>query len=268
MKTIVVPVNFSKCAANAAHYAADMALAMQAGLHLVHVLQPLGYFYEDAENKANGLLKNLSADLNQRTKGQVSITTKIEVGEIQDKIQEYCDKVKPFVVLMGSPGDPYEAALSASNSIKAARGLSYPLLVVPKTVSFHAIRKIAIACENDIHAGIPVSIAFLKDLRDLFAARFTLINVVAEKDWDRHDKIESDLNRQKRVLEDLYPELHLIRSDEVESGILEYLSENTIDWLMIFPRKHGVLEFHKSQSKRIVIHCPVPVMSISEEGHG
>jgi nucleotide-binding universal stress UspA family protein len=38
MKSIVVPVDFSTCSANAARYAADLALAIKADLHLIHVI--------------------------------------------------------------------------------------------------------------------------------------------------------------------------------------------------------------------------------------
>jgi universal stress protein family protein len=50
----------------------------------------------------------------------------------------------------------------------------------------------------------------------------------------------------------------------VEEGITRYLKEQGVEWLMVFPRRHGLLEFHRSRSKPIVLHCPVPVLSICE----
>ena len=39
MKSIVVPIDFSPSSDNAARYAADLALAIKADLHLIHVIQ-------------------------------------------------------------------------------------------------------------------------------------------------------------------------------------------------------------------------------------
>ena len=39
MKTIIAPVNFTDSSDNAARYAADMALAMETELHLVHFVE-------------------------------------------------------------------------------------------------------------------------------------------------------------------------------------------------------------------------------------
>lgn len=50
----------------------------------------------------------------------------------------------------------------------------------------------------------------------------------------------------------------------VDEGIEEYLRYHVTDWLVVFPKKSGLFHLHKSLSKNIVLHCPLPVMSVHE----
>jgi hypothetical protein len=167
------------------------------------------------------------------------------------------------VVVMGGPGGVYERLLGGGGSLYAVRHLPYPVLVVPQGVTFHAIRKIAMACElTELQEGMPVSRAFLRELQELFAAHFDILNVkTGKKDGDKE---LFELYHWKESLQDVTPALHFVKAATVEEGVTRYLKEQGVDWLMVFPRRHGLLEFHRSQSKRIVMHCPVPVLSICE----
>lgn len=272
MKSIIVPVNFTECALNAAHYAADMALAMEADLHILHVVEipaspaeaPIGYVFDQIEKNAAASLQALSEDLLQRTRHQVSVNTLLEIGSVQLRLREACDRLKPFIVVMGAPGDPYQRLLAGSDSIYAARHLPYPLLVVPVKSKFHAIRKIAIACElAELQNSMPVSQAFLRELKEMFTSKFEIINVTTDNEEEK-DKEVFELYRWKESMKELVPALHFVKAEKVEEGIMGYLTAHDVDWLMVFPRRHGLLEFHRSQSKRLVLHCPVPVLSICE----
>jgi nucleotide-binding universal stress UspA family protein len=272
MKSIVAPVNFTDCSTNAAYYAADMALAMEADLHLLHVLQmpvapaevPVGYFFNEMQKDADEFLEKLSDDLRKRTRGQIAVNVQVEVGSVEFKLEAFCERIKPFVVIMGAPGEPIDRIFSGSDAVHAVRHLPYPLLVVPPDAVFHAIRKIAIAAElSDILEAMPVSLDFLKALKEIFSAHFDVINVATEISAEQ-DQAVFDLYQWRRSLQEVYPELHFVKADTVEEGVKQYLAGHEADWLMIFPRRHGLLEFHKSHSKKIVMHCPVPVMSLCE----
>src|SRR5579863_6196284 len=158
MRSIVVPVDFTASAVNAAHYAVDLALAMQADVHLLHVFEvpvipaeaPVGCVFDEMEKNARDLLDSLSADLRERTRKQVTVTTVLETGGQEFNIREFCKRINPLLVVMGAPG---------------IRDLPCPVLIVPSEAAFRAIRKIAIACDlAEIQQAMPVSLTFLKDL--------------------------------------------------------------------------------------------------------
>jgi hypothetical protein len=133
---------------------------------------------------------------------------------------------------------------------------------VPPEATFRAIRKITIACDlTEIQQGMPVSLAFLKDLKEILACHFEVINVTTEKS-SRAENADFELYEWKEWMRDVVPELHFIKAATIDEGILSYLSDHEVDWLMVFPKHHSLLEFHHSQSKKILLHCPVPVISV------
>jgi hypothetical protein len=57
--------------------------------------------------------------------------------------------------------------------------------------------------------------------------------------------------------------MHFIGSSGVEEGVQQYLGDHAADWLMVFPKKNGLFHSHESLSQKIILHCPVPVMSVN-----
>lgn len=273
MRSIVVPVNFTDNAANAARYAADIALTIGADLHLIYVFQipasvsqvPLPDAVFDAmRDDGNDLLNNLKADLIERTAGRLTITTELGIGNTEAKIESYCKQLKPFLVVMGASGHTLENVITGSATVRAIRHLPYPVLVIPVNARFRAISRIAVACDKeDIDSGIPDNITFLKELSDLLKARLIVVHVLTNAQESAAEAVE-EYNVWKKDVAGLQPEIHFVRRPHVEEGINDYLGSHEADWLMVFPKTHSVLEFHKSSTKRIVETCAVPVMSLHE----
>jgi nucleotide-binding universal stress UspA family protein len=273
MKSIVVPVNFSVGCSNAARYAADLALAIQGELHLIHVLQmPFTYaempmpdtVFDDLRESAINKLDNLAVELIRRTAGKVKVDTLLETGGVEYRIEKFCRKQEPFMVVMGAEGPLLGRMMGGTHTVTALHSLPYPLLVIPETAGFHQIKKIVLACDlEDIGSGIGVAPSFLRELRDLFDASFDVINVSTKNEEGQGQAI-FEFDCWNRRLQAIYPELHFVHSAKISEGIVQYLEHHPADWLMVFPKKHSVPVLHSSQAKKIVLHSPVPVMSIHE----
>ena len=97
MKTIIVATDFSTAALNAAEYAADMALAIQANILLLHISEiPIAYLgipvaaTEDEMMKdAKKSLSLLKEQLMTRTNGKLNIKTEIEAGVFFHKLNQF-----------------------------------------------------------------------------------------------------------------------------------------------------------------------------------
>jgi nucleotide-binding universal stress UspA family protein len=273
MKSIVVPINFSSCAVNAARYAADLALVIKADIHLIHVLQvPVTSadlmmsddVYQEMIEAANLALQHLEVELARRTHQQIKVDYTLQAGNVSAKVQELCFQMKPYAIVLGATGSTFEKFLAGSPVTSLLQNLNYPVLVIPESAAFHRFNHILLACDlDDIGTGVPNSLPLLKDLHAHFGSRFDIITVETHKALsDEATVFES--GGWKKQLKDLYPDIHYIRKSKVEDGILEYLSQHEADLVMVFPKKHGLLDFHSSQSRKLAEHSPIPVLSLHE----
>ena len=259
MRSILVPVNFTPKSNNAARYAADMAMAINSDIHLIYVFQPpmittefpmpeaiIGQMRQDGLEMLNGL----KDELRQRTNNKVNVTTEMTNGGVEQNLEDYCRRQQPFVVVMGVSRHFFH--------------LPWPLLVIPENASFSSIKNIVLACDlDDISNGIPGSIAFLNELTSLFNASLDIVNVATgaeQRDGETVFQFDSWQDRLKEI----YPRLHFVYNNDISSSIDKYLSEHKADWLMVFPKKHRLLEFHTSNAKRLLRNCAVPVISLHE----
>lgn len=271
MRTIIAPVNFSPNSKNAARYAADLALAAKADLHLLYVLQlPVSvaefpatdYVFNEMQEAGAQCLEELWKELLKRTEAKVNIFIHMEVGSIENKIEECCIRQKPFVVVMGTSADTWERTFTGGNLVIAVRRLPYPLIVVPENAAFKAISKVVLACDlNDISGGIPVKTSFLKELKEIFNTRFEVVNIDT-----RGQQLQTatilETEAWKDCIREIFPEVHFVETDNVEEGLGKYLGEHPADLLLVFPKKHNFFEFHRSHAKQLALRSAVPVMSI------
>lgn len=271
MKSIVVPINFSPCAINAAHYAADLAEVIHADLHLIHVIQvPVNTaelmmtqeVYEEMVQAADASLKELQVELTRRTHHKVQIDTTLDAGSIAAKVKGRCQELQPYALVLGATGPTFEKFLAGSPVASLLHNLDCPVLVVPETHTFQPLRRILLACDlDDLGSGMPRSLPLLKDLREHFGSRFDILTVETAKVRSDGEYVFQSASC-KIELKELYPEFHHIRKPKVEEGILEYLAHNEADLILVFPKKHGFLDFHTSQSRKVAQHSPVPVLSL------
>jgi nucleotide-binding universal stress UspA family protein len=271
MKSIIVPINFSPCGTNAARYAADLAQAIHADLHLIHVLQvPVNsaelpmtpYLYEEMVESADIALKQLQFELTKRTNNRIKVETTLEAGNFASKVKDLCRKLKPYAILLGATGPTFEKTLAGSPVSSLFHNLDFPVLVVPESYRFHRFLRILLACDpEDIGSGMPNSLPLLKDLREHFGSRFDIVTVETQKVLSEEQDV-FDSGGWKTELKELYPEIHYVRKPKVEDGILEYLAHNDADLILVFPKKHGFFDFHTSQSRKVAQHSTIPVLSL------
>jgi len=272
MRPLIVPVNFSECASCAARYAADLALAIDGELHLINVVE---YAYTSPDlvmsedvygvmlDSANIYIKEMQADLTKYTGNKVPIHVSVGVGSVVAQVEQLCQTVHPYAIILGSSGPTFEKFIAGSQ-IGALLRLPYPVLVIPERETFHSFRNIVLACDiTDLDSGIPHSLALIEELRRRFKATIDVVTV-----GDNGSATNEEFFLQSKAWQDLLwqlqPSLHIIHEKNIEEGLFHYLADNPADLVVVFPKKHNILEFHTRQSKKIAKHSAIPVMSLHE----
>ncbi|MGZ5221626.1 MAG: universal stress protein [Chitinophagaceae bacterium] len=275
MKTIIVPTDFSPAALNATNYAADMALAIKASLHIFHVYQlPLSVSdtpivllsVEEMKETAESKLDQLKKDLEHITSGALEIKTEARLGNLADELENCCKAIQPFTIVMGTRGhSAVERALFGSNTLKVIKHLSWPIICVPIGKEYGTgIKKIGLACDfRELKETTPVPV--IRTLVEEFHAELHVLNVDHD---NQHLKPETptQLGFLHAAFKELNPQYHYIESRDIEDGLNEFTEKNNLDIVITIPKKHKLLDglFKKSSTKQLVFESHVPVMCLHE----
>jgi nucleotide-binding universal stress UspA family protein len=276
MKTLVVPTDFSPISVNAMHYAADMAQSIDASIILVNIFQlPVVYNdipmttvtlnYQEQKKSSEDKLEDLKKELILATVGKLQVYTETRVGDTKDEIESLCKSVKPFAIVMGSHGKTgIEQLIMGSTTLSVIRNLKWPVIVVPSGTNYKTIKKIGLACDfKDVIETTPVE--YIKDIVREFGAEVHVLNV---NEHPAHP--DSNLALQSAFLDsmlnDIKPEFHFLDQEDLVTGINKFTEENDLDLVMVIPKKHKLLTglFHKSNSRELVSHSHIPILSIHD----
>lgn len=276
MKTIIVPTDFSPVSINALNYAADMALAVNASLILLHVYQmpvssnntdiPLPIMdYRELEEIQQKRIEEFKTRMINEKSAALTIATLVRMGSLVDELKTLSAEKKPFAIVMGTKGAGFvQRLLVGSSTLSVLRNITFPVLVVPPDASFRSIRHIGFACDfQKIQETTPVSL--IKEWVATFQADLRVLNVDSNKANVRDTAQQSVL--LYTLLQDMHPQYSYIDSPEVEAGISSFAEDNQIDLLIVIPRKHRLLEtlFQKSHTKDLIFHSRIPILSVHEE---
>jgi len=272
MKTIIAATDFSPAALNAAQYAADMAATIDAELMLLHVVEapimynevPVAVNPADMMKDAMKSITQLQKELHQRTKGKIEIGAEVKEGMFFPELEALCEQLHPYTVVMGSQGtSAAERLFFGAHAVRAARNLDWPLITVPPDVKFSSVKKIGLACDFDEVTGL-VPVDEIKMLVKDFNASLHILNTGKEKVFDPNIIYRS--GRIEEMLEGIRPEYHFITHTDTDEGIMEFAEKNGIDILVVFPKRHGLIDklVHKSHTKKMILHSHVPVMALHQ----
>lgn len=273
MRTIIAPTDFSPISLNAVKYAADLAVAINAELVVLNVVQipvtvsevPLTEFeYEEMTDEAENELAELEEKLNERTDGKINIRSKMMVGSIGYELKEISKQKGPFAVVMGTNGAGFtERFFLGSQTVFAVNNLEYPVLVVPKDGVFKGINKVALASDlEELQSTRPLSL--LKTWLKTFNSKVEVVNVCRDNKV-KAEEVPGSISLQNSLSE-FYPEFHFVNEENIEKGIYDFIENAQPDVLVVIPKKHGLLSgmFHKSRSKPLILHPHIPVLAIAE----
>ena len=270
MKTIVVATDFSPAAANAVNYAAEMALTINADILLLHVYQiPLGYLevpiaagLEEIRIGAEQQINELKEQLTRKTTNKLHIETEVRMGSFFTELKDVCKGVNPYVVVIGSQGTTgAEHLFFGSNTVYTIKHLAWPVVTVPNGLIFSSIKKIGLACDFEkVVDTIPVN--EIKMLVNDFKAELHILNTGSDKEFKPEVVFESGLLQE--MLWALRPNYHFITNENTDQGIIDFAEKNHIDLLIVFPKRHSLIEkiMHRSHTKQLVLHSYVPVMAL------
>jgi nucleotide-binding universal stress UspA family protein len=273
MKTILAPTDFSASSLNAVNYAADLAFSIKAKLVLFHAIPfPIavseisvpGEFMDDMMDAGQRDMDDLYEKVQTRTKDKISVSRVIKIGSVEQEIENISSNERPLAIVMGiRSGKTLERALMGSSIFHIMNHAGFPTLIVPENVRFSEIKHIGMACDfRKVDEKLPFET--ITEWLSLFQASLDVINIASRDSDFKACQVAESVALQTRLAR-FTPQFHFLTGNNIADELSEFIKIHPLDLLMVFPRKHGVLNlFHKKISKNIIIHNQIPILSVHD----
>ncbi|MCO5238064.1 MAG: universal stress protein [Chitinophagaceae bacterium] len=278
MKKILVPTDFSSCAANALNYAVQTAKLFSLEINLLHVVDVTDrLFSEDEEvipEKYSALLIEAQKKLDQ-TKASIAETESLEIrtflreGEVDEHILSLSEEKDVDLIVMGTFGiNGLKDRIWGSKTAGLTGKTKVPVMVIPYEYDWNPPHK-ALLATNQFEEDHKV----LEHIRRLIGIFKLELHVVVFTDEDSADAslyMENSMNiagygkiLQKELQTGSVVTSHL-SGHRFEDTLQDYISENDIDMVAMITYQRSVWDriFHPSTTRRMSYHTTVPLLVI------
>jgi nucleotide-binding universal stress UspA family protein len=274
METILCPVDFSPCAVNAAHYAQELAIRMNARFVLLHVLpfptpEPLLEFpTRQGQLQDNTSTKSLLDDLFQvllKQHPEVAIIrqSQIRYGHVTEEVTQVARKEEVNLIVLGTKGaHGLRRRLLGSNAAKVVAMATCPVLVVPQPALFKSLSKIVIAV--DFGATLPPDFSLVIRIAKTFDAEVDFVHVLKDASEMKQNMAQIGLRHQYQSLNYDKISFFTTESKNVEKGVLDFACEMQAEMLVMVHYRESFWQYltSSSQTEQLVYHSALPILVI------
>lgn len=270
MKSILIPTDFSETSRNASLYAINMVKAI--GI-------PKLIFYHFYETKLvftpSGKLDEVATIEPSRAKSEEDLQNFIDsLGSISDKIEvelyqgassinegilEISKITNPDLIIMGiTGGGILKETFLGTHTLSVAKQGNIPVLIIPNKAVFNHYGNVTILSDfKEVEKYTPVE--KMKTILDHGKTDLTILHLL-----NSTEQVE-DTHPEKVILEKLFvaysPKFKYKKSEHFTDDIIDYISENNVDIITVFPKYHGLIEtLFNSHTKKLAFHSQVPLL--------
>jgi nucleotide-binding universal stress UspA family protein len=269
MSTILVTTDFSALSENAAVYAAGLAREKDCRLVLLHsFILPVSVTPSsinvvsgnDLYTAAMESMDKLETKL-QDTGFRGEIKKIVKEGVLLEQMTETIQAEEPFLIVMATTGKgKFETLMIGSNTFSAIQEMHVPVMVVPGNATYKPIKKLGVSCDfKQVKETVPNGL--VKSFASFLGAELHFVNVD-----HNNEQFTTNTPGEFRDIRSEFPNeaIHFIESKDITEGIESFINDVQIDCLMMFPRKHGLLNqiFGESNTRKIALHTHIPVLAI------
>jgi nucleotide-binding universal stress UspA family protein len=272
MNTILVPVDNGDASKNAVIYAGKLAADLGKNIQLINAYQlPISYTevplvtlsLEQIEKASEELLENYKKEISEVAGSELEINTESVYGEIENEIKKTIEKIDPYLIIIGTGGRSGLGKLfMGSTSLKIIRDTKIPVMIIPPTVKYERYQKVGLTTDFE-HVTEHTSTKVINEIVAKLKASLTVIHV----DYERYHFSAStpmETMNLDNMLTDLKPTYSYIENKDTIEGIINYVTQNDIDLLVVYPKKHSWFEqiFEKSKTRQLIQAAIKPILCL------
>ncbi len=286
MKKILIPVDFSGHTDLTCNYALEFSRVSGADILLFHTYfdqiiiadssfpdtidmstmyneELLKEVFHQAEKNISELKEKIERRIH---KEQLNITihTALSGGEIEQELRLICKDYQPDLVIMGNTGKGKTLNVWGKVSTFIIDHAKVPVLTIPEISKYKGFKNIMFATDLSgiSESSIRKIIGYFSDFPiQIYCTHF----IAKEKLSDEATKMEALKKIFKKEEKDGLVTFHLVETTEDnQTAINLFISENHIDLIAFQPHKHGFLYllFTKKITKKNLFATNVPLFAI------
>lgn len=273
MQAILLPIDFSPAARNAASFAAAFAKTFHARLVLFHAymlptpVSELPYVMVTADElqKENEQLIKKEAQQLHEAHG-IEVEWVVRIGIPSDEIGVLIEEKPVDLVIMGMRGAGGLDKIIGSTTTNTVRKIRTPVLIVPHEAAYAAFTNITYASDFSYKAGLHL-FALLLQLAGTYHSKIHILNVQKDPEGGKAGEPTG-----KKDLEELFKDCdHLfatIGAGSVMQGINTYIEQHACELLVMVAHKHSFFErvFSKDYTLAMTHETRVPMLVLQDKG--
>jgi nucleotide-binding universal stress UspA family protein len=274
---ILIPTDFSDCAANAYQYGLLFADKWKAGLKLLHVVAP-DYGVTDLPVLVDIATKEkieVAIELLQTFKKDGLAKAKETMPALPDVTDEVKVSSLPYATICSVAADEeFDLVLMGTNSYHSAWETAFGtnassvlkqahchVLIVPEDASYGGLQTVGFAA--DLHETDPYHLWKFCKLMEPFHAIVHCAHIEklgeGEKTALKFEELQAFFENNAITLQ---LKFHAIQEDSVETGLSAFISNWGLN-LLAMPSPHRDVfsrMFHKSMTQQMALHATVPLL--------
>ncbi|GAA4746298.1 universal stress protein [Flavisolibacter ginsenosidimutans] len=271
MKKIFIATDFSPASHTAAVYGMQLARAMQAAVILFsayEVSHPTGALNVQASRLAamEETKKRLADEADRLVAGnggQLEIVC--EEGVPAAAILAVAKEKSADLLVVGMTGGGNRLKkLFGSTATSLVNHLKMPLIVVPAGANFTSPKNVLYV--SDVFLDTIISgIDQMKWLTDFFGTKLFVVRVVKNSYEEVLESVNTPQNLRKE-LKAMKASFSFPVNENIADGLEEFISEQTVDLMVMVPHKHEWLErlFVKSKTEDTAFHTHTPILMLPD----
>jgi nucleotide-binding universal stress UspA family protein len=261
MHRVIIPVDFSDTALNAARFAGHMLAGKEDTLVILYH----NFKDEQDHEMCMSYLESLKMELLH--KGDLKVECVCEMGgDLIENLSRLAQSMRASLIAMGITGrTALGQKIIGSNTLKMVEHSPIPVLIIPSDASFTGINNVAFASDfKDVTRTTPT--VFITSVLEMFGPKLHIVNV----DSNHYVSITEECNAEKEKLQEMFsrfsPEFYFLAMNDFYDAMDNFVKDYSVDMLITVPRHHGNSNnlFKTTHTKKLAYHSNIPLMAAHE----
>lgn len=273
MKTILVPTDFSKCAANAFRYALEMASRTDASILLLHVVFPnegvennvysafwIDEYFKQRERDLHSWARRLARKDEWKKVPVRSICT---IGFPAASVGDTVENDNVDLVVMGTTGATgLRGVFLGSVATGVIARTKVPVLVVPPKAIFKEKSKVVFATDFRIKLN-ESTLQVMRKLPQLEKGVMHVVHVI-DKPGATDTSHEAALSQK---LDKIKHDFHYLHDRDVPQAVMNFAESTDADMLVAVAHEHSLMHrlFYDSMTRKLAQKANMPMLALHDK---